>query len=135
MTFTEDETHPNSNDKLKRTSSELQLDCAQSNEQTPMNQSMLSLSKSLGAKVLSEDSVDSSNFEIFNSLNSMDFGDEFVDAKENQSYTSIDSKPATSKDSHDKMFILSGVGIEYDKMPITPKYIRFVDTQTDGLMI
>lgn len=121
---------------MKQSSSELQLDCATSNEQTPMNQSTLSLSKSLGAKILSEDSFHSSNFEIFNSLNSMDLVDEFVDAKENQSYTSFDSKPPTSnKDSYDKMFILAGVGIEYDKMPMTPKYIRFVHTKTDCLVI
>lgn len=100
-----------------------------------MNLSTTSLSKSLGAKVFSDE-----NFQIPKSNTSnkyvSDEGDEFVDASETQIVDQCNTTwptkssdqyqiPKCSEDeSFDKMYVVSSASIKYDCLPCNPNYTR-----------
>lgn len=97
-----------------------------------MNQSMVSLSKSLGAKVLSEGSPQSIPSDMFRSFTND--ANEFEKTIESQgahstnesSYRSEQDESITEivSDLCDKMYIMSGASIECDEMPTVSKYTR-----------
>lgn len=99
-----------------------------------MDQSMYSLSKSLGAKVFSNDEFQSPVAEMFSSRSTNDDADEFVDANESQDAESSNDLSHRSEevehikdianDLSDKIYIVSGVSIKYDRMPTVSKYTR-----------
>lgn len=107
------------------------------NEQSSaMTQSTLSLSKSLGAKVFSNEDLQMSSSDT-SAKNITDEGDEFVDASENQSDHSAvttSMKSAGQKQTQhyasneycDKMYVVSGASIKYDRLPSNSDYTRYV---------
>lgn len=101
---------------IRKTTSEMQLH--QHTDDNIMDQSITSLSKSLGAKVLAEDT--SAN-EFFQSLSSTG-----VDCDPPAHETILTVDESVQQDSVDEMYILSGVSITYDRMPTSAKYIRLV---------
>lgn len=98
-------------------------------QRSAMDQSVLSLSKSLGAKVFMSDEPP----EVFSS-HSTDDPDEFVDANESQgAQSTIESLHPSEETEHiqgmasdlcDKMYMISGSSIKYDEMPRVSKYTR-----------
>lgn len=118
--------------QVKRSSSEANLTDNQL-QSTAIDQSTLSLSKSLGAKVFSDD-FHSTVPEMFSSRSTNDDTDEFVDANETQgaeSTTNLSHKSEEAEqikdiaiDLCDKMYVVSGASIKYDHMPAVPKYTR-----------
>lgn len=98
-------------------------------QRSAMDQSVLSLSKSLGAKVFTSDEPP----EVFSS-HSTDDPDEFVDANESQgAQSTIESLHPSEETEHikgmasdlcDKMYMISGSSIKYEEMPRVPKYTR-----------
>lgn len=93
-----------------------------------MNMSTLSLSKSLGAKVLSENEMRSSSDQSTKNL--CDDVDVFVDANE-ISHDDLDTNIATMNIRDDKltserMYIVSGASIKYDRFPCNSSYTRYV---------
>lgn len=101
-----------------------------------LDQSVYSLSKSLGAKVFSNDECRQSPVaEMFSSRSTNDDADEFVDANESQGAESTNDsshrseevehiKDIIANDLSDKIYIISGVSIKYDRMPTVSKYTR-----------
>lgn len=116
--------------QMRRSTSEQNL--IENEFQGSMDQSMVSLSKSLGAKVFSEDSPQSP--EMFNSKSTTDDADEFVDANESQGAQSTNESSHQSEEAEhitaivndlcDKMYIMSGVSIKYERVPVVSKYTR-----------
>lgn len=117
------------NDPMKKSSSEVNL-----MDTSIMDQSINSLSKSLGAGVFSDADTGSSAPEMYRSKTTSDDIDEFVDANESQdvpsttesSHRSEEAEPIQGivSDFCDRMFIVSGTSIKYDAMPKTPPYER-----------
>lgn len=102
--------------RIRRTTSEQLLH--QQTDDNIMYQSITSLSKSLGAKILAENSHTSTN-DMFESLSSTNvIGDPPAD----ETIISVDQ--SAKRDSVDEVYILSGVSITYDRMPTSAKYIR-----------
>lgn len=104
------------------------------NPNSTMNQSTSSLSKSLGAKVFSEEKFQISDLDT-STKDITDEGDEFVDATESQSDQSAVTTSMKSIDQHqnrgysnsefcDKMYVVSGVSIKYDRLPCNTTYTR-----------
>lgn len=94
-----------------------------------MNISTLSLSKSLGAKVLSENEMQSSSSR--STKNMSDDVDEFVDACEiTHDDSDINTTTTKTRDGQllnsfcDKMYIVSGASIKYDRYPCNSSYTR-----------
>lgn len=94
-----------------------------------MNMSTLSLSKSLGAKVLSENEMQSSSNR--STKNMADDADEFVDACETTHDDSdINTTTTITRDGQllnsfcDKMYIVSGASIKCDRYPCNSSYTR-----------
>lgn len=118
--------------QVQRSASEQNL--VENEFQRSMDQSVTSLSKSLGAKVFSEDSPQSPPSEMFNSKSTTDDADEFVDANESQgAHSTNDSSHRSEEAEHitnivndlcDKMYIMSGVSIKYERVPTVSKYTR-----------
>lgn len=121
--------------EIKRATSEINL----SDNQIPgqlLDKSVLSLSKSLGAKVFSDEESEFINPEMFSSRSTTDDADEFVDANETQGAQSTNDSSHRSEEAEhikdiasdlcDKMYIVSGVSIKYDQMPNIAKYTRYV---------
>ncbi|XP_055303522.1 steroidogenic acute regulatory protein-like [Sitodiplosis mosellana] len=118
---------------MKKSTSEINL---MENQQqgSDLDQSVYSLSKSLGAKVFSDDECLSPAPEMFSSKSTTDDADEFVDANETQGAEStndlshrseaVDHIKNITKDLCDRMYIVSGVSIKYDQMPAVSKYTR-----------
>lgn len=112
-------------DLMKKSSSEINL-----MDNSLMDKSINSLSKSLGAGVFSE--VESGI--MYKSKSPSDDVDEFVDANESQdvpsttesSHRSEEAEPIQDivNDLCDKMYIVSGASIKYDAMPAVSKYVR-----------
>lgn len=119
--------------QLKRSTSEIKLTENQL-QGSAMDQSVYSLSKSLGAKVFNDDEFQSPVPEMFSSKSTTDDADEFVDANESQGAQSTNNSSHRSEeveyikditsDLCDKMYIVSGVSIKYDQMPTVTKYTR-----------
>lgn len=120
-------------DSMKKSSSEVNL-----MDTTAMDQSINSLSKSLGAGVFSEVEPQSSPPEWNSSKQTSDDADEFVDANESQdvpsttgssSHRSEEAEPIQDivSDWCDKLYIVSGSSIKYDAMPAVSKYVRWVN--------
>lgn len=103
-------------------------------QRSSMDESVTSLSKSLGAKVFSGDRPQSPVPEMFNSNSTTDDPDEFVDANESHGAPSTNESSHRSEEAEnitnivndlcDKMYIMSGVSIKYDRMPKVSKYTR-----------
>lgn len=93
-----------------------------------MNICTLSLSKSLGAKVLSENEMQSSSYQ---STNMCDEVEVFVDANETP-HDDFDTNNTTTmnigdeKLTCDRIYILSGASIKYDGFPSNSSYTRYV---------
>lgn len=100
---------------IRKTISETQLNLQI--EENIMNQSILSLSKSLGAKVLADDTYTTEN-EMFQSMSSgsIDY--------DPQPFAPIALADCEQRTVFDDIFILSGVSITFDRMPTSAKYIR-----------
>lgn len=119
--------------QVKRSSSEINLTENQL-QGSVMDQSMLSLSKSLGAKVFSDEEIRSTVPDMFSSRSTTDDADEFVDANETQEAESTNDLSHPSEEAEnikdiandlcDRMYIVSGVSIKYERMPAVPKYTR-----------
>lgn len=117
--------------QVTKTTSEINLSENQL-QSSAFDQSVYSLSKSLGAKVFSDDQLTAA--EMFNSNSTNDDADEFVDAHESQGAESTNDLSHRSEevehikdianDLCDRMYIISGVSIKYDQMPIISKYTR-----------
>lgn len=120
---------------MKRSTSETNLTENQLQGSSNLDQSVYSLSKSLGAKVFSDEYV-SPVSDMFSSKSTTDDVDEFVDANEShgaESTTDLSHKSEAAEhikdiatDLCDRMYILSGVSIKYDQMPTVSKYTRLV---------
>lgn len=116
-------------DPMKRSSSEVNL-----MDTSIMDQSINSLSKSLGAGVFSDVESGSPAPEMQRSKTTSDDVDEFVDANESQdvpsttesSHRSEEAEPIQGivSDFCDKMYIVSGTSIKYEAMPKVPPYER-----------
>lgn len=116
---------------MKKASSEVNLI-----DISDMDESINSLSKSLGAGVFStvEPTISATALERLNSNSTTDGADEFVDANESQdvpsttesSHRSEEAEPIQDivNDFCDKMYIVSGASIKYDGMPTVSKYVR-----------
>lgn len=112
---------------LKKSSSEIDL-----MDTSAMDQSINSLSKSLGAGVFSD--VESMPPDMQKSKTTSDDLDEFLDANESQDVPSTTESSHRSEEAEqiqsivsdfcDKMYIVSGTSIKYDAMPKAPKYER-----------
>lgn len=99
-----------------------------------MDESVNSLSKSLGAGVFSEVDPQTSALQWSNNMNNSDDADEFVDATESHdvrnttdtSHRSEEAEPIQDivNDLCDKMYIVSGTSIKFDGMPVVSKYVR-----------
>lgn len=100
---------------IRKTISETQINLQI--EENIMNQSITSLSKSLGAKVLADDVYSTEN-EMFQSMSS-----DSIDY-DPQPYAPIKSIDSEQRTASDDIFILSGVSITFDRMPSSAKYIR-----------
>lgn len=119
--------------QVKRSSSEINL-MENLFQGSPMDQSTLSLSKSLGAKVFSDEEIRSTVPDMFSSRSTTDDADEFVDANETQGAESTNDLSHQSEEAEkikniandlcDRMYIVSGVSIKYERMPAVPKYTR-----------
>lgn len=120
---------------LKRSTSETNLTDNQLQGSSNLDQSVYSLSKSLGAKVFSDEYM-SPVPEMFSSKSTTDDVDEFVDANESHGADSTNDLSHKSEaaeyikdianDLCDRMYIVSGVSIKYDRMPTVSKYTRLV---------
>lgn len=118
--------NPNSESTMQKASSEMNLIDM---DQSALDQSISSLSKSLGAGVFSDVEPKTSSPEMYNSKTS----DEFVDATESQDIQSTTESSNRSEEAEhiqdivndlcDKMYIVSGTSIKFDGMPET-KYVR-----------
>lgn len=115
---------------VKKSSSEVNL-----MDTSAMDRSINSLSKSLGAGVFSEVELNSPPPEWYNSSKSAtDGADEFVDANDSQDVQSRTESSNRSEEAEpiqdivndlcDKMYIVSGTSIKYDRMPTLSKYVR-----------
>lgn len=114
--------------QVRRSSSEANL------TENQLQSSILSLSKSLGAKVFSDDEFYSTVPDMFSSRSTTDDADEFVDANETQGAESANDLSHPSEEAEqikdiasdlcDRMYIVSGASIKYDGMPAEPKYTR-----------
>lgn len=113
---------------VKKSSSEMNL-----MDDSAMDRSIQSLSKSLGAGVFSEVEPRSSPPEWYKSKS--DDTDEYVDASESHdvpsttdesSHRSEEAEPIQDivNDFCDKMYIVSGASIKYDAMPAVSKLVR-----------
>lgn len=124
-------------DPMKRSSSEVNL-----MDTSIMDQSINSLSKSLGAGVFSDVEFESPP-EMQKSKTTSDDVDEFVDANESQdvpsttesSHRSEEAEPIQGivSDFCDKMYIVSGTSIKYEAMPKVPPYERWVNDDYDSM--
>lgn len=101
-------------------------------EEVRSKTTLFSLSKSLGAKVFTNDSDADDTFCSANLTRSTDTNrDEYVDAKETQSATTmsvntINSSNRSAYDIYaDKLYIMNSASIKYDHLPRS-KYIRYV---------
>lgn len=116
-------------DPMKKSSSEVNL-----MDTSIMDQSINSLSKSLGAGVFSDVESGSPAPEMYKSKTTSEDIDEFVDANESQdvpsttesSHRSEEAEPIQGivSDFCDKMYIVSGTSIKYEAMPKVPPYER-----------
>lgn len=121
--------------EMKRASSEINLSDNQIQRSDRDNSAFL-LSKSLGAKVFSDDYESQSPIpDMFSSRSTTDDADEYVDANETQGAQSTNDsshrseeaeniKRIASSDLCDKMYIVSGVSIKYERMLNVSKYTR-----------
>lgn len=119
---------------VKKSTSEINLTENQLQGATDLDQSVFSLSKSLGAKVFSDDGFMSPVPDMFSSKSTTDDADEFVDANESQGAESTNDLSHHSEavehikdianELCDRMYIVSGVSIKYDRMPTVSKYTR-----------
>lgn len=119
--------------QVRKTTSEINLSENQL-QGSALDQSVYSLSKSLGAKVLSDEEFQSPSVDMFSSKSTTDDADEFVDANESQGAESANDLSHRSEevehikeiaiDLSDRMYIISGVSIKYDRMPTDSKYTR-----------
>lgn len=124
--------------EIKRATSEINLSDNQISDSV-LDKSVFSLSKSLGAKVFSDDEFQSAHPDMFSSRSTTDDADEFVDANETQGAQSTNESTHLSEeaenikdiacDSCDKMYIVSGVSIKYELMPNVSKYTRYESQQ------
>lgn len=115
---------------MKKSSSETNLIDISSD----MEQSINSLSKSLGAGVFSEVDPRTSSPEMYNSKSTSDDPDEFLDATESQDVRNSNESSNRSEEAEpiqdivndlcDKMYIVSGTSIKYDGMPETKVPVR-----------
>lgn len=121
--------------QVKRSTSEINLTGIQV-QGSSMDQSVYSLSKSLGAKAFNDDEYQYPVPEMFGSKSTTDDTDEYVDASETQGTGSPNNSSHRSEeaehikdianDSCDRIYIVSGVSIKYDGMPNVPEYTRLV---------
>lgn len=121
---------------LKKSTSEMNLSDSQAQATTALNQSVHSLSKSLGAKVFGEETFQSPTPDMFTSNSTTDDVDEFVDANDSQGAESTNDSSHRSEeveyikeiasDLCDRMYIVSGTSIKYDRMPTVSKFTRLV---------
>lgn len=119
--------------QMRRSASEINMVENQLQGST-MDESVYLLSRSLGAKAFIDDEFNSSVPEMFNSKSTTDDTDEFVDANESQGAQSTNDSSHRSEEMEqikdiandlcDKMYIISGVSIKYDRMPTVTKYTR-----------
>lgn len=124
--------------EIKRATSEINLSDNQISGSV-LDKSVLSLSKSLGAKVFSDDEFQSAHPDMFSSRSTTDDADEFVDANETQGAQSTNESTHLSEEAEnikdiasdlcDKMYIVSGVSIKYELMPNVSKYTRYESQQ------
>lgn len=120
---------------IKRSTSETNLTENQLQGSSNLDQSVYSLSKSLGAKVFSDEYLSSAP-DMFSSKSTTDDVDEFVDANESHGAESTNDLSQKSEaaehikdiasDLCDRIYIVSGVSIKYDRMPTVSKYTRLV---------
>lgn len=116
---------------LRKANSDTILNDEQEQHSSTMNKSIISLSKSLGAKTLFAD--EESPIRNDQTLDSAD-SDVFVDAKDSRSALgtstrsfneqSTTEQPINNSNNCDKMYIVSGVSIKYEHMPSVSKYTR-----------
>lgn len=119
--------------EVKRSSSEANLTENQL-QGSAIDESMISLSKSLGAKFFSDDDFQSTVPDMFSSRSTTDDADEYVDANETQGAESSNDLSHPSEEAEqikdiandlcDRMYIVSGASIKYDRMPAVSKYTR-----------
>lgn len=124
--------------EIKRATSEINLSDNQISGSV-LDKSVFSLSKSLGAKVFSDDEFQSAHPDMFSSRSTTDDADEFVDANETQGAQSTNESTHLSEEAEnikdiacdlcDKMYIVSGVSIKYEMMPNVSKYTRYESQQ------
>lgn len=99
-----------------------------------MNKSTLSLSKSLGAQILLENKMQSSDQSTRNLCDDVDV---FVDANEtthddlNTDTLNIEDEKLTCN----RMYIVSGASIKYDRFPCNSSYTRYVCFVGSGLVL
>ncbi|XP_031627447.1 steroidogenic acute regulatory protein-like [Contarinia nasturtii] len=123
--------------QIMRSTSESDLTENQIQSSSIMDQSVYSLSRSLGAKVFSDDEFETPVAEMFNSKSTTDDNDEFVDANDSQGAHSKNDSPMQLHRSEevehikeianelcDKIYLVSGVSIKYDHMPTVKEYTR-----------
>lgn len=119
--------------EVKRSSSEANLTENQL-QGSAIDESMISLSKSLGAKFFSDDDFQSTVPDMFSSKSTTDDADEYVDVNETQGAESSNDLSHPSEEAEqikdiandlcDRMYIVSGASIKYDRMPAVSKYTR-----------
>lgn len=119
--------------EVKRSSSEANLTENQL-QGSAIDESMISLSKSLGAKFFSDDDFQSTVPDMFSSRSTTDDADEYVDVNETQGAESSNDLSHPSEEAEqikdiandlcDRMYIVSGASIKYDRMPAVSKYTR-----------
>lgn len=100
---------------MRKTSSDMQLHQHTADDNNIMNQSITSLSKSLGAKVLAADMYTTAN----EMLQRMDSASVDCDPPPSEQPDDDDNQSEP-----DEMYVLSGVSVTYDRMPTSAKYIR-----------
>lgn len=104
---------------MRKTSSDVQLHQHDADADSIMYQSITSLSKSLGAKVLAADMYTTAH-EMLQRMESADVvGDPSPTDDATPTADDDDNRPEP-----DEMYVLSGVSVTYDRMPTSAKYIR-----------
>lgn len=112
---------------LTETSKPLQISKSAIELNEDMNMSTLSLSKSLGAKVFSENEVQSSSDQ--STKNIFDDVDVFVDANETHDDLFTNATTMKIRDEKltcDRMYVVSGASIKYDRFACNSSYTRYV---------
>lgn len=117
--------------QLKKSISVSQLN-QKDDESSAMTSSTMSLSKSLGAKVFSVEDFQRNSTDNLSMKDAEDEMDEFVDSSETQADQNTDTRitmesnvqQRPNDDSCDKIYIVSGVSIKYDRPLINSSHTR-----------